>query len=168
MNKIPVLLSNVIVSGIVLALLVYSNDLRQQPTAPSPAWYTDAKTIQQLAFLITLFQVYFLVGMVTDRLTACAASASMLSDRAAALLLAANRIDAPADAKELTVIFDGLAFDFFVTEAKTSVGVTVENAATFGNPDTQCTDVFVNKRTLKVTTVYTHQTHTEGTTSRVC
>lgn len=158
MNKIPVLLSNVIVSGIVLALLVYSNDLRQQPTAPSPAWYTDAKTIQQLAFLITLFQVYFLVGMVNTLYDKVIDTRECLSSALAYIVapgtrLAANRIDAPDDAKELTVIFDGLAFDFFVTEAKTSVGVTVENAATFGKPDTQSTDVFISKRTLKVTTV---------------
>lgn len=164
MNKIPVLLSNVIISGIVLALLVYSNDLRQ-PTATSPAWYTDAKTIQQLAFLITLFQVYYLVGLactLCDRLDSIIAqafadqfctSSALSSIVAPGTLLTANQIVAPDDATELTVIFDGLAFDFFVTATKTSVGVTVENAATFGNPDTQCTDVFVNKRTLKVTTV---------------
>lgn len=157
MNKIKVLLLNVIVSGVVLALLLYSNDLRQQPAAPSPAWYTDAKTIQQLAFLITLFQVYFLVGLVNslcDRLTIARTAASLLAALPApGMILTANKIVAPADATELTVIFDGLAFDFFVTESKTSVGVTVENAATFGKPDTQSTDVFISKRTLKVTTV---------------
>ena len=163
MNKIPVLLVNVIVSAVVFALLLYSNELRQQPTTPSQAWYADTKTIHQLAFLITLFQVYFLVGMVNslhDRLDSVIAqalhaqrpglSSALSSIVAPGTLLTANRIDAPADAKELTVIFDGLAFDFVTMPGKTSVGITVEAAATFGKPDTPSTDVFVDKRTLKV------------------
>lgn len=165
MNKKVILLLNVAVSCAVLSLLAFSRSLPAQDIIrPSPLW-KDAKVIHEVAFLITLFQVYYLVGLVCtlcDRLDSVIAqalaaqsctSSALSSIVAPGTLLTANQIVAPDDATELTVIFDGLAFDFFVTESKTSVGVTVENAATFGKPDTQSTDVFVNKRTLKVTTV---------------